>query len=410
MKTNDITPSGTAFPQFSNRHPSAVTALEKITKARCMTLASVPRRAWLASIVGLAVGLLTAGTALANNSTWSGAAANASFNNAGNWNALPVSGDSLVFTSVNGAGTSTLSDNLMTPATYSIGGITFGSDVNWSTWIVQGNSSNGFTLTGDIVNNASTDVLIKEAIVVNGNSAITTTSGRTTNLFGGSLTGTGNLTIGGAGTLKVGSYFATAPTVSLSGASSVITVQNGATLRTANTSTAAGWSGNTANLQIDSGGSVLMWDAGTNLAVGALTGSGAVNGRSTAPLIIGQGDKSGTFSGTLNDYFGSLNITKTGAGTQTFSAVTFNNSGPITIDGGKLLIQNSTYSSGFGAKFVANADLEFNITNTVEFNRVGGSITGTGNLIKSGSGEFRISGAFSAPQTFSLTGATRRRQ
>ena len=79
---------------------------------------------------------------------------------------VPASGDTLEFNAVGTAGL-TLSDNLMTPATYNVGGLVF--DATAAAFIINPATAgtNGFTLTGNITDNATVLETINDAIILN---------------------------------------------------------------------------------------------------------------------------------------------------------------------------------------------------------------------------------------------------
>ena len=108
------------------------------------------RRNLLPATALLAV-LIAGSVGHAATDTWSGISGT-NWNNAGNWSALPVSGDSLVF---DFAAVGTLTDDLMTTAGSAVGGITFTSIAPSYTINPNNSSVNGFTLTGPITNNGT---------------------------------------------------------------------------------------------------------------------------------------------------------------------------------------------------------------------------------------------------------------
>lgn len=79
----------------------------------------------------------------------------------------------------------------------------------------------------------------------------------------------------------------------------------------------------TANIIIDSTGYLTVWSStGATPIVGALTGSGGVAGvtaGNSGPITIGNGNKSGTFTGLVLQTNGAVPITKIGTGTQVFT-------------------------------------------------------------------------------------------
>ena len=114
--------------------------------------------------------------------------------------------------------------------------------------------------------------------------------------------------------------------------------------------------GNAAALGSTSGAAAVSSGAtldlhGYNLGVGALFGTGIVNnlsGASTYTLTVGNGDASGTFSGTIADTTGTIALMKTGTGTLTLGgANTY--TGGTTVNGGLLdLTSNWAVPSGTG--------------------------------------------------------------
>lgn len=78
--------------------------------------------------------------------------------------------------------------------------------------------------------------------------------------------------------------------------------------------------------------------SGHSVTLNGLNGSGTVttSGIGSPVLTLGAGDASGSFSGVINNGSGTINLVKTGTGTQTLTA---NNtfSGGITVDGGSLV-------------------------------------------------------------------------
>lgn len=98
------------------------------------------------------------------------------------------------------------------------------------------------------------------------------------------------------------------------------------------------------NLVINAGGVFEMNN--NDLAVNALTGAGNINQRGSGArtLTVGNGDASGTFTGTITNSplsgQGTLNLVKTGAGTQTLAAVN-TYAGTTTVDQGTLRVNGS---------------------------------------------------------------------
>jgi autotransporter-associated beta strand protein len=207
--------------------------------------------------------------ARAATDTWSTAPGSGAWGTAGNWsdvaNNFPASGDSLVF----GATTITSdTDNLMTPSTYNIAGITFLAAAPAYTINPFLSGDNGFTLTGGITNSSTSLETINDLITTTAVRTITLTSGGGNITLGGNINGTGGgFTTSGAGTLTLtGSNSFTGTT----------TVGNGGTLQ----------------LQANAANTV----SGTSYALGSggLT-MGGVNGNTTTLQL--RSDSSLTFNG-----------------------------------------------------------------------------------------------------------------
>ncbi len=114
----------------------------------------------------------------------------------------PLTGDALVFGSAGSFGV-TLTDNLMTPSTYTVAGITFSSGA--AAFVIKPGTAgvNGFTLTGGI-NNAGTALeTINDSIAVNTTQAFTTTTGGGNITISGNISGAGGVSISGSGTLTL---------------------------------------------------------------------------------------------------------------------------------------------------------------------------------------------------------------
>jgi hypothetical protein len=141
--------------------------------------------------------------ALAATDTWVG---NTSVNWADlNWaaggNNPPQTGDSLVFAAEGGQGAS-LVDNLMTPSTFTINGVTFNSGASPYT-ITSGTAGvNGFTLAGPLTNASSSLQTINDGIALSGQQTFGMTGGGSLT-FSGPISGTGGITESGTGTITL---------------------------------------------------------------------------------------------------------------------------------------------------------------------------------------------------------------
>jgi len=166
------------------------------------------RKTAVSAAVAMAIGgaSLACRQAVAANDLWTG---NFSINlaDSGNWsatgNAPPVTADSLEFAAAGTSGT-TLSDNLMTPSTYTLAGITF--DATAPAYVINPLTSgtNGFTLGGGITNNGTSLETINDLITLTGTTdSVTSDAGGGNIALGGNISGTGTVTIGGSGTVTL---------------------------------------------------------------------------------------------------------------------------------------------------------------------------------------------------------------
>jgi outer membrane autotransporter protein len=118
--------------------------------------------------------------------------------------------------------------------------------------------------------------------------------------------------------------------------------------------------------------------------IGSLASSGTVtNGDSFAVVLTTGGDNTDTsFSGVLQDGTDALGLIKVGTGTLTLSgASTY--TGGTTISAGTLQLGDGVRNGSITGDVTDNATLAFDPAGSVTF---GGTISGTGNLLKLGSG------------------------
>jgi len=138
-------------------------------------------------------------------------------------------------------------------------------------------------------------------------------------------------------------------------------------------------------LKVNNGGTVKL--NGFDSTVAGLEGNGAIQG--SAALTAGD-ENDATFSGILQDGTGALAFTKQGSGTQTLTG-TNTYSGTTTVSAGILEIAGSGSINAASALSIgADGILCFN---TSADQNLDGVITGSGDLVKQGTGQLTISGA-----------------
>jgi autotransporter-associated beta strand protein len=151
------------------------------------------------------------------------------------------------------------------------------------------------------------------------------------------------------------------------------------------------WTTNQSSLNIASG--AVFRTAEGNVYVDALTGAGtfrigAPTGWGYVNTTIGVSGGTGSFAGTVVDDYGAGNLVKTGAGTQTFSGAN-SYSGSTTINGGRLVFQNTNASSSYS--IASGAVLEFNAASGL-MDQATATFTGMGTLVKSGADTLKWGG------------------
>jgi fibronectin-binding autotransporter adhesin len=222
-------------------------------------------------------------------------------------------------------------------------------------------------------------------------------------LIGGTLSGSGKLIKTGGNNLILSDWSGN-QTVALTGADSLIDVQGG-TLSNFFAAGAFGpvvnWTGNEAGLTVASGATFDLFN--NSVTVDELNGAGTINKDTwdTAVILtIGVNDGSGTFSGSILNPKNSLAIVKQGAGTQTLSGSNIAYKGGTTVNGGRLVLENTLTGN---TSYTTHSELEFKLT-TGNQQLQSGTISGTGNLIKTGGNELILSN-WGGAQTIALTGA-----
>ena len=125
------------------------------TSAKAKAQARSRRTGMAASVAAASVAILTGNKAFAanGNDTWQGSAGSTDWLTSGNWtvgsaNKPPISGDALIFTSVNASSSTTLT-NTLTSNLFNVNGITFNASSPAYTM-----SGNTFNLTAGITNNS----------------------------------------------------------------------------------------------------------------------------------------------------------------------------------------------------------------------------------------------------------------
>jgi autotransporter-associated beta strand protein len=203
---------------------------------------------------------------------------------------------------------------------------------------VPGSATPGsITLSGGtLMIGGSTSLSTNRGIAVTANSTIDLPSSGTVS-YGGILSGSADLTIGGSGSASL-SLTSSADTYS-----GTLTIANGSSLTTTSLSNA------TVNVN---GGLTLA----NNITLGGLTGTGTVAGPAAGTaakiLTIGANSSTTTFAGVISDGTSSkLSVTKTGTGTLTLSGNS-TYTGTTTASGGTLSVSGSL--SGGGTASVTN--------------------------------------------------------
>jgi len=324
--------------------------------------------------------------------TWDGGSTNNNWTSANNWNpnVLPVNNGTANLTF---AGTTRLTPNQDVP--YDVSSVIF--DPAAGAFVLQG--ANSLTIRGGgITSNASVAETINNNLVLGANQTWTVTNPASTLTAAGVVSGAGSLNKDGSGTLVLsgtntytGGTTVTAgilrgTTASLPGA---ITNNANVTFNQTTSGTYAGVMSGTGNLVKSGTGTATLsgantYSGGTTVSAGSLAGTtnslqGAVV--NNANVTFNQ-TTSGTYAGVMS---GTGNLVKSGTGTVTLSgANTY--SGGTTVSAGRL----SGTTSSIQRNVANSGTVEFDQTTNGTYT---GVMSGTGNLVKSGSGAVTLSGA-----------------
>lgn len=261
------------------------------------------------------------------------------------------------------------------------------------------NAAGNLVFNGGVLNYLGGTVSTDRGFTLTGNGQIGVSTGATTLLFSGPVTGPGGLIKTGPGTLVLGGANAyTGPTTI-----------NAGTLR-AGSNTAFGGTG--AMLLANTAGATLDL-AGFNAAVASLNGGGAVGGNftlGTGTLTINNGGGQ-NYAGAIS---GSGGLIKNGAGVQTLSGCNSSYGGGTTINGGMLSVNclsNGDSNSSIGNSSALASNLLIN-GGTLQYLGTGSSTdrlltlgTAGGTLDASGTGALQFTD--SSPLVLSGTNTAR---
>jgi autotransporter-associated beta strand protein len=235
--------------------------------------------------------------------------------------------------------------------TFNGGTVTIGNASAFGTGLV--------TLNGGTLNN-SANIGMANGILVSGNGGTVQLGSANNFTLTGTLTGSGNITLGGSWPLSSLYLGFSANTFS----NGVITIPNS----TGNNQTVVRFSAATAGSAAaawsiggaQDRGTTFDFGAGT-ISFGSLSGSGLIEGNSSGihTMSVGALNTDSTFSGIIKDTAGTVGLTKVGSGTLTLTGANSYTAG-TAVNAGSLVI--STVSAANGNYTVANG-ATFGVTN-----------------------------------------------
>jgi fibronectin-binding autotransporter adhesin len=297
--------------------------------------------------------------------TWSGTTSSA-WGTGTNWTALPVSGDSVVFTSATGAGGLNLNDNL-TSSSFSIAGITYNSGA--AAFVIgdgtagDANAGNTFILTGNVANSGTSLETINDPFSMTAARTFTLSTSGGNITLGGNISGAGGaITTAGTGTLVVsGANSFTGGTTLVSGV--VLDVNSATALGTGTLTVTAGTLDNTSGAAI------------TDIQDNAVTANGNFAFTGTNSLNIGDG------AFNLGSTSGSRTITVNG-GNFTIGGIVVNGTATSLTKAGSGALTLSNYNTFTGGVTLNAGTLNINQANALgttagTFTVAGGTIDNT---------------------------------
>jgi autotransporter-associated beta strand protein len=295
--------------------------------------------------------------------------------------------------------TTALTDNLMTPSTYSIAGITFNSGA--PAYVINSGTAgvNGFTLTGGITNNGANIETINDLIATTAVRTITLTSGGGNITLGGNISGSGGgFTTAGAGTLTLSGNesFTGALTV---GASTTVILSGSNGARPAGTN----------NLTVVNNGGVLQLQANPANTVSGTSYALSSEETANSPLELNSGATVQLRSDSNVTFAGANNLGGVGSATITFDVNQLTSAGSnntLTFAPGGITTFNTTINvtGGNGDTLalgpIAGDSSTLTLNPTSGNLTIGGVISAVSTLTKNGAGTL----TFSAANTY--TGGT----